>query len=100
MEKSEISKIITYISTVMLAACMGGTSYAILNFTSDISMKVGVAFVISAIFFLASIISSISSLYMESSKIKQDAYITVSLIIFLFGCIFYLLVALSILYRV
>jgi hypothetical protein len=100
MEKNEISKIIIYISTIMLAACMASIGYAVLNFNSEVSVKIGVAFIISAVFFLASIISSISSLYIESSKIKQDAYITVAMIIFIFGCIVYLLVALSILYRV
>jgi len=100
MEKNEISKIIIYISTIMLAACMVSISYAVLNFNSEVSIKIGVAFVVSAIFFLASIISSISSLFIESSKIKQDAYITVAMIIFVFGCIVYFLVALSILYRV
>ncbi|HDN81498.1 MAG: hypothetical protein J7L10_00080 [Methanomicrobia archaeon] len=100
MEKNEISKIIIYISTIMLAACMISIGYAVLNFNSEVSVKIGVAFIISAVFFLASIISSISSLFIEGSKIKQDAYITVAMIIFIFGCIVYLLVALSILYRV
>ncbi|HHF09765.1 MAG TPA: hypothetical protein ENL32_01555 [Methanomicrobia archaeon] len=100
MEKNEISKIIIYISTIMLAACMISIGYAVLNFNGEVSVKIGVAFIISAVFFLASIISSISSLFIEGSKIKQDAYITVAMIIFIFGCIVYLLVALSILYRV
>ena len=100
MEKNEISKIIIYISTIMLAACMISIGYAVLNFNSEVSVKIGVAFIISAVFFLASIISSISSLFIEGSKIKQDAYITVAMIIFILGCIVYLLVALSILYRV
>ena len=93
MEKNEISKIIIYISTIMLAACMISIGYAVLNFNGEVSVKIGVAFIISAVFFLASIISSISSLFIEGSKIKQDAYITVAMIIFIFGCIVYLLVA-------
>ncbi len=100
MEKDEIPKVTTYISTVMLAACMVGITLSILNFSSENSIKLGVAFIISAIFFLASIISSVSSLFIESSKIKKDAYTTISMIIFIFGCIVYLVVALSILYRV
>lgn len=100
MKKTEISKIIIYISTVLLATSMASISYTILNFSGESSIRIGVAFVISSIFFLASIIASISSFYMESSRIKEEAHITVAMIIFVIGCIFYLLVALSILYRV
>ncbi|MCK4636862.1 MAG: hypothetical protein KAT49_03175 [Methanomicrobia archaeon] len=100
MEKSEISKIIIYVSTIMLATSMASISYSVLNFNSEISIKIGVAFIISSIFFLASIIASISSLFIESSKIKEETHVTVAMIIFVLGCIFYLLVALSILYRV
>jgi Kef-type K+ transport system membrane component KefB len=100
MKKNEIPKIIIYISTILLATSMASISYAILHFNGDSSIKIGVAFIISSIFFLASIIASLSSLYTESSRIKEEVHVTVAIIIFILGCIFYLLVALSILYRV
>ncbi|MEA1993794.1 MAG: hypothetical protein U9N35_05290 [Euryarchaeota archaeon] len=100
MEKNEISKVVAYISTIMLAACMIGAGYSVLNFSSNISVRIGVAFVISGIFFLTSIISSVSSLFISGSRLKEEAQITVAMIVFVLGCIFYFLIMLSVLYRV
>lgn len=100
MEKSRISMVIAYISTIMLATCMIGGGYTILHFSSNVAIRIGVAFVISGIFFLTSIISSVSSLFITGSRLKEEAQITVAMIIFVLGCIFYFLMMLSVLYRV